>query len=98
MNTIVIVDQGIIDGERIVAVSYLEPTADWDSGFACFSVPPNKVADTDTAVMHLDCFINDHPEAGQGMDIAREHGEAIRDNYGWAARACATSQPVRRPR
>ena len=62
MNTLVIVDQGIIDGERIVAVSYLEPTADWDSGFACFSVPPNKAADTDTAVMHLDCFINNYPK------------------------------------
>jgi hypothetical protein len=34
---VVIVDQGVIDGAPIRAISYLPPEHDWDSGFAVFS-------------------------------------------------------------
>jgi hypothetical protein len=34
-------------------------------------------------LIHIDCFVNDHPEAGEGMDLARVHGEALRDGDDW---------------
>jgi hypothetical protein len=77
----ILVEQGILDGEPIVAVSYLEPIGDWDSGLAAWSSEPNQVRDCEP--VHICCFLNEHPEAGEGMDVARAHGEAIRTGNHW---------------
>jgi hypothetical protein len=77
----ILVEQGILEGEPIVAVSYLDPIAEWDSGLAAWSSEPNHVGDCEP--VHVGCFIDEHPEAGEGMDIARRSGEAIRDSSGW---------------
>jgi hypothetical protein len=71
----VLVEQGILDGEPIVAVSYLKPEQDWDS--------PNGT--TESVPVHIRCFLDDHPEAGEGMDLARQHGEAISADLKWIA-------------
>jgi hypothetical protein len=82
---LVIVDDGVAAGEPITGVSYLEPTETWDSGYACFSVPPNQLADTTTGVMHVHCVLDQQPDVGRGMDVARRHGETIRDGDDWLA-------------
>ena len=33
----VIVERGVLEGEPVAAVSYLEPIAEWDSGCAVFT-------------------------------------------------------------
>src|SRR5436309_11842321 len=38
----VIVDQDVLHGKAIVAVSYLDPQDNWDSGYAVFSGPPDS--------------------------------------------------------
>jgi hypothetical protein len=81
VNTAILVEQGILEGEPIVAVSYLDPIADWDSGLAASSSEPNQVGDCKP--VHVGCFIDEHPEAGEGMDIARQHGEATRAGSEW---------------
>ena len=81
MSRAVIVDQGVIDGQPILAVSYLEPEHDWDSGYAVFSQPPDS-SDRGEFI-HLDCFLDQHPEIGKGLEVAREHGEAIYAGTSW---------------
>jgi hypothetical protein len=82
----VIVDQGILDGDPAIAISYLEPEAEWDSGFAVWSVPPEKAADIDSELLCINCLLGDYPEAGRGMDLARQQGEAICDGRVWVSR------------
>jgi len=43
--TAILVEQGILEGEPIVAVSYLEPIGDWDSGRAVWSSELNQARD-----------------------------------------------------
>jgi hypothetical protein len=77
----VIVEKQRRDGQPIRAVSYLEPEADWDSGFALFRSEPNQVGDTE--LVCVDCLLDDEPGIGKGLDLAREHGEAIRNGNTW---------------
>lgn len=77
----VIVDQRILDGEPAKAISYLEPVAAWDSGYAVFAGEPGD--DTDTALVCLHCLLDEQPEAREGMDLARERGVAVRDGDSW---------------
>jgi hypothetical protein len=72
-------------GAPIRAISYLVPDDEWDSGYACWSVTPERAADIDDELICINCLLGDHPEAGRGMDFAREHGEAIRDKDTWIA-------------
>jgi hypothetical protein len=81
MTQVVIVDSGVADGEPVKAISYLEPVAAWDSGYAVFSGEPGD--DTDTALVCLHCLLDEHPEAREGMDLARECGVAVPDGDGW---------------
>jgi hypothetical protein len=71
------------------AVSYLEPGHDWDSGYARFSGPPDS--DAKTAPVCLHCLIEEVPEIGRGMDVARRHGEAIRKRGVWTPHVMAAS-------
>jgi hypothetical protein len=77
----ILVEQGILDGQPIVAVSYLEPIGDWDSGLAASSSEPNQTRDCKPG--HIGCFLDQHPEAGRGLGLAHEHGEAVYDGSEW---------------
>jgi hypothetical protein len=76
-----IVDQGILNGQPITAISYLEPEHSWDSGFALFSHTPDSSDRGE--LIHLDCLLDQHPEIGKGLDVARRHGEAIYAGASW---------------
>ncbi|HEX6664813.1 MAG TPA: hypothetical protein VF025_14165, partial [Gaiellaceae bacterium] len=80
----VIVDRGVLEGEPVRAVSWLEPEHEWDSGFALFRGPPDS--DAETALVCLHCLIDEHPEIGRGLELAREHGEATRNGNTWSVR------------
>ena len=41
----------------------------------------------------LDCLIDDDPELGRGLEIAREHGVADLDDDGWVGRG-AQCEPL----
>ena len=77
-----IVDQGVIEGDPIRAVSFLPPEESWDTGYAVWSVPPDAPSQN-SALVCLNCFLGEHPEAGHGMDLASQHGEAIYDRNDW---------------
>lgn len=83
MSQAVIVDQRIIDGQPVRAVAYLEPEESWDSGFMLFAGEPNE--QHETALVCLHCIIDEHPELGRGLELAHEHGEAIRNGSIWTA-------------
>lgn len=75
MSQAVIVDRGVLEGEPIRAVSWLETLAGWDSGFALFAGEPNE--QSETALVCFECIIDEHPELGAAMVTAKQHGEAI---------------------
>jgi catechol 2,3-dioxygenase-like lactoylglutathione lyase family enzyme len=80
-----VVGEGEFEGDAYVAVSYLPPEAEWDSGFALFSVPPEEVDDHESELVHLACLLDDDPKLGRALDLAREHGVAELDANGeWA--------------
>ena len=81
----VLIEATILNGQPIRAVSYLEPEpeADWDSGFALFASPPDRIGASD--VMCLECAIDEWPDIGRALDLARKHGEAIRDGDEWTS-------------
>jgi hypothetical protein len=80
----VIVDQGVVDGKPIVAITYLKPIGSWDSGFAAWSVPPEQ-DDVEGELIHGNCFAYEHPEAAPGLVLAREHGRANFSDGEWSA-------------
>ncbi len=70
-----------------ISVGYGEPMWPGDSGFSVigrrsrFGPLPEGVS-----VAHLGCLLDDHPELGRGLDLAREHGVASLDENGeWVA-------------
>ena len=73
----------IIDGQPVRAVSYLEPEESWDSGFMLFAGEPEH--ERKTALICVECLLDDHPEVGIGMDLARHHGVATRTGDTWTA-------------
>ena len=69
----VIVEQPFLEGEPAKAISYLKPDDDWDSGFAIWTSGPDRIGDT--ALVHLDHIIDDHPELAHGLEYAGRRGE-----------------------
>jgi hypothetical protein len=65
----VICDTGVIKGAPIRAISYVEPDDEWDSGYACWSVTPERAADIDGELICINCLLGDHPEAGKGLEL-----------------------------
>ena len=60
-----------------------------DPGFLCLSdrapeVPDDSTLDTLTTIC-LHCLIDEHPEIGEGLDLARANGTALLDDEGWYA-------------
>jgi hypothetical protein len=84
----IIVEQAILQGAPIRAISYLTPIGGWDSGYAAWSSTPDTLGDSQ--LVHLGCFLDDHPEA-EGMDLARVHGEATRRRNHWKGRGGSTT-------
>jgi hypothetical protein len=80
-NSYTFADQAAIDGERIIAVSYLEADHDGDSGVMFFAGEPDE-RDVGGAV-HLDCVTDNDLTLLEAMAIAREHGVAVRQGGNW---------------
>ena len=65
-----------------------EPMWPGDSGFTVLfddAPDPDEIEGTDDSrisVVHLCCLLDDHPELGRGLDIAREYGVADVDENG----------------
>ena len=68
-----IIEAGILDGQPIRAVSYLEPEHEWDSGYGIWTNPPDRIGDTE--LIHLGCLLEDFPNLAPSLQHAREHGE-----------------------
>lgn len=71
----------------IKAVNYdRDETIEWDSGFlVVFSdAPPSDEVDEDapSELLCLHCLIDEHPEVGAALDLARVHGEVWLDGGG----------------
>ena len=73
----------VIGSERPVdSVLYREPMFPWDAGFdvlmddAPYYADDLKENDERVQPVCLHCLINQWPELGKGLDLAREHGEA----------------------
>jgi hypothetical protein len=73
-----------------------EPLGPWDSGFSVLfddapdpdDLPPPSAEELPDGitVVCLHCLLDDHPELGRGLDIAREHCVADLDERGqWVA-------------
>ena len=71
----VIVDRGVLEGEPVRAVSYLEPEHEWDSGFAVFTQPPDEAEDSDSDIVCMNCLQDEQPELALVFAIARKRGE-----------------------
>jgi hypothetical protein len=69
-----------------------KPQGEWDSGFSVLfsdapdpeSLPTPRAGDTELpegiSLMCLHCLIDEYPEIGRGLDMAREHGVVILDD------------------
>lgn len=74
------------------SIGWMEPLAEWDSGFTVLfddAPEPEEVSEYENPcdhpgirTMHLACLLEDHPEIGRGLDIAREHLVADLDENG----------------
>jgi hypothetical protein len=73
----------------ITAVYYLEPERDdpTDSGFGLLraDAPPEPDGSTPWKLYCVDCVLDESPEIGRGLDLAREHGGAELDGGEWRA-------------
>jgi hypothetical protein len=71
-----------------ISIGYeAEKLGPWDSGFTViFDDAPDveelDVEDEGSALVCLSCLIDDHPEIGRGLDIAREYGVSDPDEHG----------------
>jgi hypothetical protein len=90
-----IVGRDVLEGARVGIVSYrAEKMARRDSGFDLFSgrepadeffAKVERDPERYLATVCLHCLIEAHPEAGRGMDLARDHGFARHDGKEWVA-------------
>jgi hypothetical protein len=83
-------------GEELPAFSigFDEPLSSSDSGFTVLFEDAPDPGDVDDPTTHpgisivcLGCLLDDHPEIGRGLDVAREFGAADLDDGGeWVGR------------
>jgi hypothetical protein len=71
------------------SIGHEQPMGSWDSGFTVIFADTPDLEELDDDVLGdgselvcLDCLIDDHPEIGRGLDIAREYGVADLDEDG----------------
>ncbi len=79
-----LISRAVADGQPVAAVVFHGGNVEepLDSGFVLLAPddsfdPDDHDAETGWAVVCLGCLIDDHPEAGRGIDLAREHGAAV---------------------
>lgn len=78
------IDTAGAEGAPVRTVMHFEPTTPIDSGFLLLSAEAPLVRTVDTLIsVCLSCLIDDHPEAGRGMDLARRAGRADHDGGEW---------------
>jgi hypothetical protein len=72
------------------SIGYVEPMWPGDSGYTVIfdDAPDQEKVDRpeqpETSLVCLHCLIEDHPEIGSGLDIAREYGVAdLNDDGEW---------------
>jgi hypothetical protein len=61
---------------------------------ACSEVPrvlPERADHVFIDLVCIDCFLGDHPRPGRGMELARQHGEAIFTAGKWSAASATKS-------
>ena len=93
----------VVGADDPIAVSYLEPEDAWDSGFAVYSVSAEEADDHESELVCLHCPVDNHPELGRGLDLARTHGVVVLNETasGSPSQSCgtndaATSAAIRR--
>jgi hypothetical protein len=68
-----------------MSISYVAPTAPWDSGYLVFFSEFDRELDDDptpSQLVCLYCLTEDGDEQlGRGLDLAREHGQVDWDVY-----------------
>ncbi len=74
-------------------IGYCEPMWPGVSGFSILfadAPDPDDLEDDEPGSLpegitigHLGCLLDEHPELGRGLDIAREHGVADLENDEW---------------
>jgi hypothetical protein len=74
------------------SIGYEKPLGPTDSGFSVLFADAPDPEELDEApddelppgltLVCLQCLVDDHPEIGRGLDIAREHGVADLDESG----------------
>ena len=70
------------------SIGYTAPQFPGDSGFTVLFDDAPEPEDIDgpedprVSTVCLDCLLDDHPELGRGLDIAREYGVADLDDDG----------------
>ena len=75
----------------VISIGYVGANASpatRDSACSSPSADPDdvKAGDSGISLVCLHCLVDDHPEIGRGLDIAREHGVADLDENGeWVA-------------
>ena len=81
--------------EPCFSIGYEKPLGRRDSGFTVLFDDAPDVGELDEYGAHpllslvcVRCLIDDHPEIGRGLDVAREWGSADLDDSGvWVGRA-----------
>ena len=76
----------------VYSIGYDEPLGPWDSGFTVLfddapepedvETHPNPLDHPDISTVCLHCLIEDNPEIGRGLDIARDHQVANLNDQG----------------
>ena len=89
----------------VFSIGWDEPNGDWDSGFTVLfddapdpeDVMPyaNPLEHPGIRTIHLGCLLEDYPELGRGLDIAREHRVADLDEDGaWIVGDVSRLEPL----
>jgi hypothetical protein len=68
------------------SIGYEKPLSPGDSGFTVLfdgaPEPDDVDLEQNTSLVCLDCLLDEHPELGRGLDLAREYGVADLDESG----------------
>ena len=68
----------------VVSVAWFAPVGPSDSGYSVIlsDVDPNDDDSSDSELVCLHCLVDDQPEVGVALDLAREHGQVDLDENG----------------
>lgn len=71
----------------VVSISWEPPLSPIDSGYCILlsDVEPDSDDEDDSELVCLHCVIDDYPEIGRALELAREHGQVDLDDGVWVA-------------